>query len=337
MKIEGAAQARPEYRKTTASATPSKTFGQVMQTAKAQDRYVPSAPQPRTEPDFSAVERRWNYYGITISNATRAKLKQLAELNAQADYTGMSTDEIYAEIWNRYDKAFDGNMIAIRSFIGGPSEWTAINQQFKREITSHVFTSAISAARKEGLELDGRPYMEWTDAEKDALDSSSNLKACKTVDNALMKVLGYDGMSFEEREAAIREKYAGKNTVLDFLNMQSELNLSGVLNHKMGEDRAGTYCAMLSNQFEEVFNPNSISKVGIEKYTLMTADQWYRVADQPFDTAQFAAAMKDNLHRVSGHNGWTEDYVKRMEGLFDHFITGAVDDSLDQLLGETKE
>ena len=144
-------------------------------------------------------------------------------------------------------------------------------------------------------------------------------------------------MSFEEREAAIREKYAGKNTVLDFLNMQSELNLSGVLNHKMGEDRAGTYCAMLSERFQEAFNPNSISKVGIEKYTPMTADQWYRVADQPFDTAQFAAAMKDNLHRVSGHNGWTEDYVKRMEGLFDHFITGAVDDSLEQLLGETKE
>ena len=336
MKIEGAAQARPEYRKTTASATPSKTFGQVMQTAKAQDRYVPSAPQPRTEPEFSLAER--TYYGsVTVSNATQAKLKQLAELNAQADYTGMSTDEIYAEIWNRYDKAFDGNMIAIRSFIGGPSEWTAINQQFKREITSHVFTSAISAARKEGLELDGRPYTEWTDAEKDALDSSSNLKACKTVDNALMKVLGYDGMSFEEREAAIREKYAGKNTTSDFLNMQSELDLSGVLSHKMGVYRAGTYCAMLGAKLDAALNPNSISNVGHEKYSPMTADQWYRVANQPFDTAQFAAAMKDNLHRVSGHNGWTKDYVKMMEGFFDHFVTGAVDDSLDQLLSGTKE
>ena len=38
------------------------------------------------------------------------------------------------------------------------------------------------------------------------------------------------------------------------------------------------------------------------------------------------------LHRVSGHNGWTEDYVKMMEGLFDHFITGAADDGLDSLL-----
>ena len=105
----------------------------------------------------------------------------------------------------------------------------------------------------------------------------------------------------------------------------------------MGMDRADTYLAMMEVQFDEAFNPNSIWNVGHEKASFMTADQWYRVADQPFDTAQFAAAMKDNLHRVSGHNGWTEDYVKMMEGFFDHFITGAVDDSLDQLLGETKE
>ena len=55
MKIEGAAQARPEYRKTTA--TPPKTFGQVMEATKAQDRYVPSTPQPRSEPEFSLAER----------------------------------------------------------------------------------------------------------------------------------------------------------------------------------------------------------------------------------------------------------------------------------------
>ena len=83
MRIENALQARPEYRKTTASATPSKTFGQVMQTAKAQDHYVPSAPPPRTEAEFSLAER--TYGCVTVSNATHAKLKQLAELNAQAD------------------------------------------------------------------------------------------------------------------------------------------------------------------------------------------------------------------------------------------------------------
>lgn len=335
MKIEGTPQARPEVRKSTASTAPSKTFGQVLE-AKTQDRYVPSAPPPRTEPEFSLAERTYST-GVTVSNATHAKLKQLAELNAQADYTGMSPDEIYSEIWNRYDEAFDGNMIAIKAYIAGPAEWTVINQQFYTEITHHIFNPAIIAARKEGLELDGRPYTEWTDAEMDALDSSSNLKACKTVNNALMKVLGYDGMSFDEREAAIREKYAGKNTTLDFLNMQSELKISGVLRHKMGENQSDTYLAILNTQFERAFNPNYYMTVGDEKSSFMTADQWYRVANQPFDTAKFVAAMKDNLHLVSGHNGWTEDYVKLMEGLFDRFITGAIDDSLDQLLGEAKE
>ena len=128
MKIEGAAQARPEYRKTMASATPSKTFGQVLE-ARSQDRYVPSAPQPRSEPEFSLAERTYSS-GTTVSSATQAKLKQLAELNAQAGYAGMSPDEIYAEIWNRYDEAFDGNMIAIRGCVAGPSEWGEIGYQF---------------------------------------------------------------------------------------------------------------------------------------------------------------------------------------------------------------
>ncbi|WP_300757826.1 hypothetical protein [uncultured Oscillibacter sp.] len=334
MKIEGAAQARPEYRKTMASTAPSKTFGQVM--AQTQDRYVPSAPPPRAEPEFSVAERT-RPYGVTVSNACHAKLKQLAELDAQADYTGMSPDEIYAEIWNRYDEAFDGNMIAIRGCVAGPSEWGEIGYQFYTEVTRHIYNPAISAAWKEGVELDGRPYTEWTYEEETALDRLCVEKADKIVHDAMMKTLGYDGMSFDEREAAIREKYAGKNTTLDFLNLQSELSMSGVLIHKMGMDRADTYLAMMNNQFERAFNPNYYMIVGHEKSSFMTADQWYRVANQPFDTAQFAAAMKDNLHRVSGHNGWTEDYVKMMEGFFDHFITGAVDDSLDQLLGETKE
>lgn len=334
MKIEGAAQARPEYRKTTASATPSKTFGQVLE-AKTQDRYVPSTPSLWTEAEFSAGNRI--YHGnVPVSNATHAKLKQLAELNAQADYTGMSPDEIYAEIWNRYDEAFDGNMIAIRGCVAGPAEWGEIGYQFYTEVTHHIFNPAVHTASKEAAERDGKLYAERSYEERAALDNSCLDKATKVVNDAMMKTLGYDGMSFDQREAAIREKYAGKNTTLDFLNMQSELSMSGVLQHKMG-DRADTYLAMMRVQFDEAFNPNSVYNVGHEKCSLMTADQWYRVADQPFDTAQFAASMKENLHRVSGHNGWTEDYVKLMEGLFDHFITGAIDDSLDQMLGVAKE
>lgn len=333
MRIENTPRVRPEVQKPAASSAPSKTFEQVMQ-ARAQDRYVPSAPSPRTEPEFSLAERTYST-GVTVSNATHAKLKQLAELNAQADYTGMSPDEIYAEIWNRYDEAFDGNMIAIRGCVAGPAEWGEIGYQFYTEVTHHIFNPAVHTASKEAAERDGKLYAERSYEERAALDNSCLDKATKVVNDAMMKTLGYDGMSFDQREAAIREKYAGKNTTLDFLNMQSELSMSGVLQHKMG-DRADTYLAMMRVQFDEAFNPNSVYNVGHEKCSLMTADQWYRVADQPFDTAQFAAAMKDNLHRVSGHNSWTKDYVKLMEGFFDHFITGAVDGSLDQLLDGIK-
>ena len=212
-----------------------------------------------------------------------------------------------------------------------------VNTGSYTEVTRHIFNPAVNAAWKKGLELDGMPYTEWSYEEKNALDNSCMDKAAKVVNDAMMKTLGYDGMSFDQREAAIREKYAGKNTTLDFLNLQSELSMSGVLNRKMGADRAGTYLAMMRGRFETAFNPNCIMTVGHEKASFMTADQWHRVAYQPFDTAQFAASMKENLHQVSGHNGWTEDYVKLLEGLFDHFVTRDIDDSLDQLLGETKQ
>ena len=143
-------------------------------------------------------------------------------------------------------------------------------------------------------------------------------------------------MNFAEREAAIKEKYAGKNTTLDFLKMQSELEASGVLEHKMG-DEARTYCAIIGIQFDDAFNPNSIDNVGPEKYTLMTADQWYRVANQPFDKAGFAATMKEHLGRIGSANGYTGDIVKMMEDCIDQFVKGVIGNSFEELIGETKK
>lgn len=328
MKIEGASQARPEYRKTTASATTSKTFGQAMEATKAQDLYVPSAPQPRTEAEFAVGEQR---YGFTISNATHAKLKQLAEIDKQADYTGMSSDEIYAEIWNRYDEAFDGNMVAITACIGGPAEWSAVNNQFEYEILHHIVYPEERAALKAVGAADASTY-----EEKKALEISCNEKAHQASTHGLWKVLGYEGMSFEERESAIKEKYTGKNTTLDFLKMQGELVRSGVLKHKMG-DKADTYCAMIEIQFDRAFNPNSIDRVGYEKSSFMTADQWYRVANQPFDATKFAAAMKEHLGTISGPNNYSADIVKMMEDCINRFVQGVTGDGLDRLLSETKK
>ncbi len=82
-------------------------------------------------------------------------------------------------------------------------------------------------------------------------------------------------MSFNEMEAAIREIYAGKNTTLYFLKMQSELRRTGVLEHKMG-----ICCALIQTQFEYAFNPDYTKKdrsIGVNLH--MSTDQWNRVAN----------------------------------------------------------
>lgn len=326
MRIERALQAWRGYSKPI-DLSASKSFQQILQ-ARSQDRYVSSvsAQPPKTKETFatgetfSAAERR--YGCVTVSNATHAKLKKLREINEQADYTGMSPEEIYETIWNRYNEAFDGNMTAITACIAGPAEWGPVNNQFYYEIRDHIIHPAMRAAR----EADGgaRDYEEYHTA------------VCQLAGKAFMKVMGWDGMSYEEREASIKEKYAGKNTTRDFLMMQSELEKSGVLKYRMG-DKASFYCAVLGHQFDIAFNPHSIYAVGYENSDFMTADQWYRVADQPFDAARMAQAMTDNIDRVSADNGFTEDIRQFFFDSIDHFITEMMGDSIDQLINETKE
>ena len=328
MKVESIPQVRQGYRKP-ADTSPAKTFQQVMQTA-AQDSYVPGVRTrpPQTEMEFAASER--TYGCVTVSNATHAKLKQLAEINRQADYTGMSSEEIFTEIWNRYNEAFDGNMVVIKACIAGPAEWRVINNQFWDEITDHIIHPELKAAIQAAGGLQG-----LTDKERHDLQVSCFEKAHQIVWDACEKVLGYDGKSFEEREAEIKEKYADKNTTMDFLRMQSELSLSGVLGHVMG-DEARTYCDMIGLQFDYAYNPNSIARVGYENSQLMTADQWYRVANQPFDAERFSDSMKEHLGRITKANGYTPDTVKIMEGWFDRFINGAIEGGMDQLINGSK-
>ncbi|MDE7293108.1 MAG: hypothetical protein K2N72_01650 [Oscillospiraceae bacterium] len=49
---------------------------------------------------------------------------------------------------------------------------------------------------------------------------------------------GYTGMSYDEMEAAIKEKYAGKTGFFDQLNLFGELYRSGILDNKYGSHEA---------------------------------------------------------------------------------------------------
>ena len=210
----------------------------------------------------------------------------------------MSSEEIYAEIWNLYNEAFDGNMAAITANIAGSVEWARVNNHFVNEINRHVFIPEVNSAREAAGEAN----------------------------------------SYEEKMALEKDfqRGAGKNTTLDFLKMQSELKRTGVLEHKMG-DQARMYCDLIQTQLEFAFNPNYTQKDGLGGVNLhISTDQWNRVANQSFNAAKLAAGMKEQLGRIRSADGYTDDIVKIWRTVFNQFVKGAIDDGLNQLIGETK-
>lgn len=315
MRIENHTQTSPAYR-NTAGQSVTNSFQQVMQ-ARAQDSYVPNVNSQSTEGSSGTT--------VPPSNATRAKLDELAKLNAQADYTGMSYDEIFSSIWNRYNEFFDGNMCAITSCIGGPVDWQHVNNQFDVEIRKHIYAPALHEACKAAGGAHTRE--EYWNAQD---------QAGQVLDNARLKVLGYDGMSFDEIEAAINKKYANQNTALDFLKMQGELFLTGVLEHNMGDEAASSYRHMISYQFEVAFNPRNIYTNDIESAHWMTMEQWYRVANQPFNVNQFAGSMREMLTHMSW-SGYQVNIEAVLNDGIDRFIGNIqreIDSSVDQMISE---
>lgn len=329
MRIERSSQPYQGYKRFPGPSASSKTFGEAMR-ARAEDRYVSSVSSQSFHQEANFTSAELAYGNPTVCNATYAKLNQLAEVTARTDYTGMSPDEIYAEIWNRYDEGFDGNMIAVTAYITGPVEWARVNNHFVNEINRRIFIPEVNAAREAAGEANSYE-------EKMALEKDFQRDAGKVLRDSLLKALGYDGMSFDEMEAAIREKYAGKNTTLDFLKMQSELQRTGVLEHRMG-DQARMYCALIQTQFEHAFNPDYLQKGGSAAVNLhMSTDQWNRIADQPFDAAKLAAGMKEQLGSIRSANGYTDDIVKMIEDCIDQFVKRAIDGALGQLIGGTEK
>ena len=68
--------------------------------------------------------------------------------------------------------------------------------------------------------------------------------------NLVKEARGYANMDYDEIEAAIKEKYAGKTSFTDQLNLFGELFTSGVLSNKYGWDAATDMQSHLSLSLE---------------------------------------------------------------------------------------
>ncbi|MBR4095823.1 MAG: hypothetical protein IKK42_00790 [Oscillospiraceae bacterium] len=133
---------------------------------------------------------------------TQLKLDKVAAAGRAVDYSGMTKAEIFAEIENRYKEAFD-DFYTARS-VCLTKEQEKILSQYNSEV-------------------------------KEKIGVSNSIEFYN-------EARGYAGMSYDEIEAAVKEKYAGKTGFKDQLNLFGELFATGVLTDKYGFYTATQMC-----------------------------------------------------------------------------------------------
>lgn len=240
-----------------------------------------------------------------------AKLQKQAE---EADYTGMSYHEIFASIWNRYNDAFDGNWATIVSFPAIQEEGDRATSDFRIEVGRNITGPLQREFKAEtGITL----YCGSMENEKDTKAFQDYVQS--KYGSFYAQVLGYGGMTLEETEQAIYQKYAGKNTLRDFLGMQSELFNTGVMTDKLGGDGAYAYSLTLHEQLYKSLFPDIYYDFSNDLPMHIPQSRWDAVLDGKFDTQAFASDMRETL-KTMNFSGWDFD------------IEGAISKGIDYLL-----
>ena len=248
---------------------------------------------------------------IKPNDTTLVKLVKLKEIAANTDFSGMSYTEIYTNLWKSYDDAFGGNMPAIMSGLAQSQEKHSIHNQFMDDYEKYV----SQPLRTQIFQETGCVY--GTDAYREVVKEYIGDTTESPFDSI---ALGYGGMSIEEKEAAIYQKYAGKNTLQDFLNMQGELWKTGVLKHKMGgASVVFQYRNILDQQLEWHFFPDNM--LSMEN---ITQSQWDSVYNTSFDAVSFLTEMKDAIKHMSFSN-------------FDFNVEEVLSQGIDDLLNKLAE
>lgn len=239
---------------------------------------------------------------ILSTDSDKVKLEKLKEIDASFDYSGMSYQEIHSTIYNRYNAAFDGNLLGIMSF--GAEDWTQISLQYQDEVKRHVYYPMRNELAAElGMDVRDERFIKeyfWP-----------------KYDEITLTTKGFQGMSIEEREEAILKKYQGKNSFMDILNMQGELRSSGVLASKIGDNAMLDYLTFFNLQILYDYFDG-----GIEGAPAVTQEWVNSSLNMPVDLKGVYRNLKDSLSKMSFSN-----FSYSGQAVFD-----AIDKGVDNLL-----
>ena len=252
---------------------------------------------------------------ILPGDSTEVKLAKLRQMAEEADYTGMSYGEIYTAIWNRYDEAFDGSIPAVVIGVIPSPEWCDILNQFNGEYRHNVLYPLQKEFRlNTGIDVSTWSKDNYAQHERDIDAFHEYVRS--NYGNINAQALGYGGMTTEEVEQAICQKYAGQDTLRGFLNMQGELYFSGVLGNKLGTEGAWAFIFAIGNQLPLTYFFEDCLKGPTWE---ISQSRWDAVLDGKFDAHAFAADMREYLKNAN-FSGWDFD------------IEGAISQGIDYLL-----
>lgn len=267
-------------------------------TAAWRDTASVSASKPASAPEPADPN------AILPTDSVQVKLEKLQKIAEAADYTGMSYEEIYCAIWDRYQQAFDGKMPILTSGLVGGNERFYITNQFEKEIDKAIRYPLYRELQAE-TGLSYKEFSEyWYEHYRPKMDAAA---------------LGYGGMAPEEIEQAILEKYAGKNTLSDFVSMMGELNKTGVLAHKMGgQDNAAECMFIISQELVYKFFPESI--YDYEDGSPNDAE-WASKMHWPIDARGFVQGVKKAVQTQYHFENWNYDIQGVLDSAFDGLLS----------------
>lgn len=219
----------------------------------------------------SAVSNTSAKVGSLSVATTQAKLDIISAELEKTDYSEMSKAEIYADIEKRFENAFDDYYASRVVF---PCEdYIMVNNQFHEEIHNYVGYYAPPAA-------------------------------------IVMEAKGYSGMTYEEIEASIKEKYAGKTGFVDQLNLFGELFTSGVLSNKYGWEMATRLDSYLDISIDmRSFNESILGTI--------SKDEWLRRVEEAGVSSPFTLLL--NNHYIP------KPYLDLYRSIVDDILFGIAD------------
>jgi hypothetical protein len=224
---------------------------------------------------------------------------------------------VYTTIWNRYQDAFGKNLPAILSGLGPkPDGWNEIANQFFHEGSRDVFKPLLQEFKEQGLIEGGKQF------------DRDNTYVMQRISDIKSAPFGYSGMSFEEKEEAIYEKYRGKNSYIDFLNMQGELIDSLVYRNHFGREGESDYLSKLSGEltYNYVYRKyNLLDQLHSDPnpHRQLTEGEWKHLFSEQFDVYSFFEGFKESLRKINFYNNGHFD--------IDSVISAQIDKLLDSL------